>query len=171
MKQLKWIFAALALVAFTFGAQAQQKTKFGHIDTNELMQVIPGRKDAETKLQDYAKQLEAQLQAMSVEYQNKVTEFQNNEKNYDNVIKMTKAKEIGQLEQRITEFQQSAQESLGAKESELMQPLIDKAKTAINEVAAEQGYTYVIDSSVGVLLVSPDSDDLLPAVKTKLGIN
>ena len=46
----------------------------------------------------------------------------------------------------------------------------DAEKAAIKAVAKEKGYGYVLDSSVGVLLVSPAGDDLLPVVKTKLGL-
>ena len=52
----------------------------------------------------------------------------------------------------------------------MLQPIIDKAKTAIDDVAKEEGYTYVLDSSVGVVLDSVDSNNIISKVKTKLGI-
>jgi outer membrane protein len=56
------------------------------------------------------------------------------------------------------------------KRTELFQPIIKKATDAINGVAKEKGYTYVLDSSAGTILFSTESDDLMPAVKTKLGL-
>ena len=107
---------------------------------------------------------------MRKEYETKVGEFQSKQDVMTDVIKDTKIKEITDLEKRITEFQQTAEADLQKKEQTLLQPIIDKAKTAINDVAKENGYTYVLDSSVGVVLYSVDSDDLLAKVKKKLGM-
>ena len=58
------------------------------------------------------------------------------------------------------------------RQSELMKPLVDRAKKAIEEVAKENGYSYIFDTSTGVgaLLYTPESDDIMPLVKKKLGI-
>ena len=87
------------------------------------------------------------------------------------IIRDNKIKEITDLEKRITEFQKTAQADLQKKEEKLLQPIIDKAKQAIDDVAKENNYTYVLDSSMGVVLYSIESDDILPLVKKKLGIN
>lgn len=52
---------------------------------------------------------------------------------------------------------------------QLVQPLIDKAKKAIEEVAKENGFTYIIDTSSGALLYS-GGEDILPLVKKKLNL-
>ena len=74
------------------------------------------------------------------------------------------------MDQRIQTYQQSAQQRLQDKEKELLQPIIDRAKQAISDVAKENGYTYVFDTSAGALLYQQDSDDILPLVKKKLGL-
>ena len=72
---------------------------------------------------------------------------------------------------RIEEFQQTAQKKLQERQTELLKPIVDRAKQAINDVAKENGYSYVFDSGTGALLYQPDSDDLMPLVKKKLGLN
>jgi outer membrane protein len=57
------------------------------------------------------------------------------------------------------------------KQQELIKPMLDKADKAVKEVGAEKGLIYVFDMSARVILYnSKESTDLLPAVKTKLGI-
>jgi outer membrane protein len=51
-----------------------------------------------------------------------------------------------------------------------MQPVISKATAAIEAVAKENKISYVFDTSKGEFLVVPDSEDILPLVKKKLGI-
>jgi len=60
---------------------------------------------------------------------------------------------------------------MGQKESQLLQPIIEKADKAIKEVGKENGYTYIFDLSRGsVVYFSEVSEDVLPLVKKKLGI-
>ncbi|MFW5892440.1 MAG: OmpH family outer membrane protein, partial [Bacteroidota bacterium] len=108
--------------------------------------------------------------AMQTEFQTKYQDFLENEANYSDLIKQSKQRELGNLQERITEFQESAQQDLVQRENKLLQPIIDQARDAIEEVAEEQGYTYVFDMSAGSLLYANPGDDILPLVKDKLGI-
>ena len=45
------------------------------------------------------------------------------------------------------------------------------AKKSVEEVAKENGYKYVIDSSQGMLLYADASDDIMALVKKKMGLN
>lgn len=150
---------------------SQQKLKFGHLNSNDLFAVMPEREAAQKALQDYSKQLEDQLVAMQDELEKKYNDYTANQATFSDMIKKTKEEELTSMQQRIQLFQQNAQQELQKKESELLQPIIEKAKKAIEEVAKENGYTYVFDTGTGALLFWPkESDDLLPVVKTKLKI-
>ncbi len=162
------VLAALTIIPMA--SLAQTKGKIGHINSSDLLLLLPERKNAETSLQAFAKTLEDQLTSMTNEYEKKLTEYQTNLKVMADPVREAKEEELADLERRIRDFQMKAQQSVGKKEEELMEPMIEKANTAINEVAKENGYTYVFDTSAGLLLVYPDGDDILPLVKTKLGI-
>jgi outer membrane protein len=169
MKTIK-ISLLMFVVALSTTVMAQKGAKVGHINSNELLTAMPERTAVQKDLEEYANELKATLDVMRKEYEAKVGDFQGKQDVMTDVIKETKIKEITDLEKRITEFQQTAEADLQKKEQSLLQPIIDKAKNAINDVAKENGYTYVLDSSVGVVLYSVDSDDILAKVKTKLGI-
>ena len=126
--------------------------------------------DAQKELQEYSKELEAQLLAMNSELQTKYGEFQANEALMTDVIKEAKIKEIQDLELRFNQFQQSSNESLQQKQQEVVTPLMTKAQNAINEVAKESGYTYIFDISLGSFAYVEESRDIMHLVKSKLGI-
>lgn len=160
----------MVVVALSTTVTAQKSAKIGHINSNDLLSAMPERNEVQKELEEYAGQLKVTLDAMRKEYETKVGDFQAKQDVMTDIIKNNKIKEITDLEKRIGEFQQTAEADLQKKEQALLQPIIDKAKTAINDVAKENGYTYVLDSSVGVVLYSVEGDDILPKVKTKLGI-
>lgn len=169
MKTIKAILLA-AVITMSFSAFAQKSVKIGHINSNELLAAMPERETIQKDIEDYAAQLTTTMDAMRKEYESKVADFQSKQDVMTDIIRDNKIKEITDLEKRITEFQKTAQADLQKKEEKLLQPIIDKAKQAIDDVAKENNYTYVLDSSMGVVLYSIESDDILPLVKKKLGI-
>lgn len=168
---MKKIIALIGFVAVAAFANAQTAPKLGHIDSQALLQAMPERAAAETKVSDFAKTLENQLKTMSTEYQSKLAAYQEKEATgtMTKTEKETVEGEIMQLQQRIQDFQTSAQEKIQKQQAELLQPLIDKAKKAIEDVGKENGFTYILDSSVGVTLYTA-GEDILPKVKAKLGL-
>ena len=167
MKKVLIAFIALFTVVLAENAYAQ---KLGHINSAELIEVMPERAKITSDLEAYAKQLETQMNTMMTEYQSKTTEYQTNEQVWTDIVKRAKLQDITGLEKRIQEFQQTAQQSLADREKELATPLLDKAQKAIKDVANANGYTYVFDTSSGTILHYPDGDDILPLVKKHLGI-
>ncbi len=149
---------------------AQKTIKLGHINSNDLMQIMPGRDSAQTVLQAEVQELETTLKTMQSEMEKRYNEYMENQSGWTELIRNTKQREIQDMGARIQEFQENAQKQLQQREQELLKPIIDRAKKAIEDVAAEGGYSYVFDSGVSALLYSPESDDIMPLVKKKLGL-
>ena len=158
----------LLSLTFLISISSFSQNKFGYIDSQELLLLMPERKTAEEEVQTFAKSLESQLQAMTAEYQQSVQEYQANEATYTDLVKQDKVTEITGLEQRIQSFQQNAQQALQSKEQELLEPILQKARRAIEDVASEGDYTYIFDKSVGSILYVKESENILEKVKKKL---
>ena len=172
MKKLTiYILGLVCLSSFAANAHGQTEQKFGHINTNLVIFIMPQRKAALKILEEYTKTLEEQLTEMTEERLTKVEEYQAQEKEWLEEIREAKAEEIRQMENRIRQFQRTAQEAVQKKEADSMQPIAQSVHAAIREVANREGYTYVFDTGVGAILVAPESDDLLPLVKEELGLN
>ncbi|MDZ4666559.1 MAG: OmpH family outer membrane protein [bacterium] len=165
LKSLVVLFAVLILAGSNANAQ-----KLGYVDLQELMQLMPEYKKANTDMEAYGKSLEDELKKLSDEFQKKVADYQKAEKTLNEAIKDVRQKELQEMQGRIQEFQQSAQENIRKREAELLKPIIEKAKIAISGVAKDGAYSYIFDSSVAGFLYKPDGDNVLPKVKTKLGI-
>jgi outer membrane protein len=156
------------LVLFAGGLSAQT-LKFGHIDFQQLILVMPEREGATKALAKVQTDLDTQNATMQKEYQDKMKDYVAQQKTYTDAIRTTKEEELQSLNQRIQSFQQQAQETYSKEQEKLFQPIIEKARKAITDVGKEQGVLYVFEVN-GLLYHSDQSVDLLPLVKTKLGI-
>jgi len=168
---MKRVVLALALV-FGVASTAVAQQKVGHINVDELLAVMPETQTAQAEIQKYQTQLEGDAQAMQEEY---MTKMQNAQANVDTWTQLRLQKEQEELEsmgQRIMAFNQSAQQELQRKQMDLMLPIIEKAQEAVNKVAADNGFTYILDASASkaVVVYLDGGDDIMPLVKAELGI-
>lgn len=170
MRNWMKLTAVLLLVVATVTVKAQT-LKFGHIDMQALIQVMPERASAETEFNKFQDELEEILGDMQKELQTKMSEFEKMDASVSEIKRNAKVTEIQDLQQRIQNYQVTAQQQLQQKQSELLAPVFDKAEKAIADVAKENGLIYVFDiGSKVVLYQSSQSVDILPMVKAKLGI-
>ncbi|MDA3953089.1 MAG: OmpH family outer membrane protein [Bacteroidales bacterium] len=171
---MKKIFKILLIAVLISGSSAiAQKTdyKFGHINSNELLSVMPERDSAGIVLQAYSQMLQQEMEAMQTEYQRKVDAYLEKQETYSDLVRQSKETEIQEMQRRVQEFQSTAQQDYQQKEAEIFKPIMDKAQAAIEKVAKVNGFTYVFDLGAGGLLYFSDqSIDILPLVKKELGI-
>lgn len=170
MKRFLTLVAVFAFAAMNNITNAQE-LKFGHIDSNQLLQQMPERTKAQAELEKYAKQLEDQMAAMQTEFETKYQQYMAQADSLPPVLREAREQELANIQQRFQTFQRTAQNEMATKEGALLQPVIEKAKQAIDDVAAENGFIYIFDISSGTILYqSEKSVDILPLVLAKLGI-
>lgn len=162
----------LAALFFGLSSTAMAQQKIGHINADELVGMMPEAKLAEEELRKYSEQLQKDLTDMETELQTRIAAFRDNEQMMTTVTRESKAKEIQQLQMRIQEFSQLAQQDLQNKQVELLGPIFEKASKAIEDVAREKGFAYILDSSQSkaVVVFAEGGEDIMPLVKAKLGI-
>ena len=170
MNRILIAFVLISSLVSTSALLAQSHYKFGHINSTQLLSLMPETKAADSSLQKFGVSLESQLKTMTAEYQGKITDFKSKEGSMAEPIREAKLKEISDLEDRIQTFQESAQSSMQKKKEELYTPILKKAEEAINAVAKENKYSYIFDTGAGALLFAQESEDVLALVKSKHGI-
>jgi outer membrane protein len=169
---MKKIFVIVILLVAGMASQVNAQTlKFGHIDIQQLITVMPERATAMANLEKTAGELEDLLGTMQTELQTMFQEYTTKRETMSEIVRKAKEEDIQTKQQRIETFRAQAEQQIQQKQQESMAPIIAKADSAISVVAKEQGLIYVFDiSSRVVVYQSPQSVDVLPLVKKKLGI-
>ena len=162
----------LMMAAFLFlsPAQAQVQTaRFGHIDTQSLLEAMPERTSIQTEIETAASQFEQEIVRMQGDLEAKVGEYQQQAESWPAAIRAQKEQEITQDQQGLEQFYATGQQELGAMEARLLEPMIERAREAIQAVGAEEGFTYIFDTSSGAT-VYEGGEDVISMVKAKLGL-
>jgi outer membrane protein len=172
MRRFISIASLMIIVALAGQSAIAQSFKFGHINSDELIQSMPEYDSATVKLEKFRKELVNALELMQVEFNNKTDVYQKAAKTLSDVVKQTKEQELMDMQKRIQDFQTNAQTQLQNKQSEVFQPIYTKVDKAIKDVGKENGFFYVFDVAKGALLYFDEtkSVNVMPLVKTKLGL-
>lgn len=171
MKNKRLLIALIVASLFGMNSIAQKSPKLGHINSQELLAAMPETDSAQMKIQKIAKEYEKQLELMQVEFNNKYQTYLNEVDTYTKLIRQTKETELQDLQERIQQFQLTAEEEIQNQRGLLFQPIIEKAQKAVQDVAKENGFSYVFDTGTGaVVYFAEDTEDLMAKVKVKLGI-
>ncbi len=167
---MKKVIKLTLAVALLLGSTSVFAQKLGRISTNEIILTMPELKEVQTNMQAYVKNLEEEMEALQVERNNKLQEYQKNYETYTDAVRDMKAKDLESVQNRIREFEQVAQQDIQKKDNELMAPLYEKAKNAIDKVASTNGFTAIFETGSLVYFDAANLTDITPLVKKELGI-
>lgn len=163
------IIVLVACVCLFGATPLHAQTKLGYISLSELISAMPEYKKADTSMVDYQTALNQNFDDMKSEFNEKDSMLSSKD-----TVKYTKAqieikrKQLGELYLKLQGYQAQASQLYQQKQQELMAPITKKAQETVQQIAKENGYTYVFLKDA--LVVSPPAEDLLPIVKKKLGL-
>jgi len=164
IKKAALIIAATGCLTY---AKAQ---KIAHVSLDSIIMVMPETKVATDATQNYKKGIEQEIVTMQSEFEAKYKDYIEKKPTMSQPVMQNKEQDLQQLQQRIEAFKQQANQDIQMKYAELTSPILEKAKKAIDAVAKEGGYKYVLDTSPsnGSVLYSEPAEDIFAAVKKKL---
>lgn len=173
MRKLVLLFA---LALGTFATQAQNPTassKIGFADVDYIFSQMPEAKQIDTELKSTQQQLKNQIDTKSQEFQKKLADYQANLNTMLDAVRQNTERELQQLQENLQKLQQDAQVTIQNKQSQLMEPVYQKVGKAIEDVAKENGYTFILNQQIGgldVILYGDENNDVSDLVLKKLGV-
>lgn len=164
----------ILLCTFVLSQSAiSQKSKIAYINTNALWQLMPEKAEADSVLNQEKLAIQTYYVDQQKDLQAKAQEL-NEDPNFDKdkLVYQQKIKDIQDRSKKLDAFVAEAEEELKKKQSELYTPIREKMENAINAVAEENGYEYVLDSSFGnIIYRKSESYNILEKVKNKLNLD
>ena len=166
----KFIICAICAIC-GFTTASAQAPKFGHVNTQEIIQAMPELTTARTEIEKLTEQYQNDLKQMQDELQKKAEAFEKEEPNLPDNIKQRRNQELQDLYQRIQQTYQDNDQALAKAQQEKMQAITSKVLEAIKGIGQEGGYIYIMEMGAGIPYISTTlSTDLTAQVKAKLGL-
>ena len=169
----KFLFSTIATLLFVSSSLAQGM-KIGYADANLILNLHPDAKAVNSELESHQTMLTTRLEAKYKDYQTRLQDYQQNGATMDDVLRKNMEEELVQMQESIRQLEQEGQNSLIKKQTDLLQPVFDKIRTAIDSVAKEIGYDFILSAGtqgIDVILFAKEEHNVTNMVLKKLGID
>ena len=166
----KFIICAICAIC-GFTTASAQAPKFGHVNSQEIIQAMPEYTKAKTEIEALTTQYEADLKSMQDELQKKAEAFDKEQATLPDNIKQRRQTELQDMYQKIQQSYQDNQQALAKAQQEKMQAITTNVVDAIKAVGQAGGYVYIMEMGAGIPYISTTlSTDVTAQVKQKLGL-
>jgi outer membrane protein len=170
---MKKILAALLVtVCFAFAAEAQ---RYAIVDTKYILDKIPDYKDAQKSLDVVSEQWQKEIDAKQAELDRMYRNFEAEQVMLSDELKKKREDELFMREKELRDLQRKRfgfEGDLFKKRQELVKPIQDKVYMAIQKIAANRQYDFILDKSEGITVIFADpkldrSEDVLRELGVK----
>ena len=163
---------ALLVVMFVLPLGVMAQAKFGHMNSQDVISVMPEFTKAQADLDALSKQYQKEMETGQAEFQKKYQEYLAQADSLPRNIAERRQKDLQEMAQRQEAFQQEAYQAMQKAQQDAMTPIYKKLDEAIQAVGKAEGVVYIFDlARTPIPFVGAQSVDLTAKVKTQLGIH
>lgn len=168
-----FLIAAFSLMLTAFSANAQ---RYAIIDTKYILDKIPEYKDANKKLEEMADAWQKEIDLQQADLDKMYRQLETEKAMLTPELLKKREDEIFNKEKQVRELQRRRFGFEGdyfRKKQELVKPIQDKVYNAVQRLATERLYDFILDKSEGITVIFADpkldkSDDVLKILGVKL---
>jgi outer membrane protein len=149
---------ALALVTALSGRASAQGQKFAYIQSSVLLDQAPGRAAAESLFMKETDVFKDQIKRMSDSLNAMVASFEKRQASMTAAAREKEGRDLAAKEQSYQARTRELEQKANQRQSELVQPILDRIKLAIEDVRIEGGYSFIFNADQGSPIVALDKN-------------
>ena len=170
---MKKILVSLCLFAgFAFTAVAQ---RYAIIDTRYILDKLPEYKDAQKTLDATANMWQKEIDSKQEQLNKMYRDFEAEQVMLTDELKKKREDEIFNKEKEVRDLQKKRfgyEGDLFKERQKLVKPIQDKVYTAVQKLAVDRAYDFILDKSEGITVIFADpkldkSEDVLKELGIK----
>ncbi len=166
------LLLAFCIMVLAFGAHAQ---RYGIVDTKYILEKIPDYKEAQKKLDQFSLQWQKEIDDKQAQLDKMYRDFEAEQVMLSEELKKKREDELFIREKELRDLQRKRfgfEGDLFKKRQELVKPIQDKVYNAIQKIAVNRSYDFILDKSEGITVIFADpkldrSEDVLRELGVK----
>ncbi|MBK7433317.1 MAG: OmpH family outer membrane protein [Chitinophagaceae bacterium] len=164
MKKTFLLAALFSIAAITATAQ-----RYAIIDSKYILDKLPEYKEAQKKLDQFSEQWQQEIDQKQALVDKMYKDYQAEQVMLSDALKKKREDELYNKEKELRDLQKKHfgfEGDLFKKRQELIKPIQDKVYTAVQKLAVEKQYDFILDKSEGITVIFADpkldkSEDIL----------
>jgi len=177
-RRVSWgagVLVAVLVGALVWVPTSQAQQRIGYVDTEYILNQLPEYTSVQQKLDQLEQRWREEIQSQQERVETLEAEFEAREVLYTEEERQRRRESIQQARKKVEQLRQQyfgPEGRLYTRQQELMRPIQERVLSAVESVATEAGYDYVLDRKGETLfLFARDEHGLNDQVLRELGIN
>lgn len=170
MKKIVFVIVCLCTIAGTAMAQ-----RYAVVDTRYILDKLPEYKEAQKKLDQVSETFQREIDEKQAALDKMYKDYEAEQVMLSDVLKKKREDEIFIKEKEVRELQRKRfgfEGDLFKRRQELVKPIQDKVYNAIQKIAVNRQYDFILDKSEGITVIFADpkldrSEDVLRELGVK----
>jgi outer membrane protein len=153
------------------GAAAAQDLKVGYINSQDILAVAPGAQEAKDQFDADMVTYRTEVEQLAAELEDLIQQYDQQQALLSPAAKQTRETDIRARQQAYQARVAAIDERAGLRQQELVQPVMDRINTAIEDIRVEGSYAFIFDVSSGAVVAVDPLLDLTQEVVARLQAN
>lgn len=170
-----FLLAACSLLLVTLSMSEGEAQRYAIIDTKYILDKMPEYKTAQQQLDDVAAAWQKEIDGQQTELDRMYKDFEAEQVMLSDELKEKRKDQLFNKEKGLRDLQRKRfgfEGDLFKKRQELVKPVQDKVYNAVQKLAVQRGYDFILDKSEGITVIFADpklekSDDVLRELGVK----
>jgi outer membrane protein len=162
------LVAGLVLLASATAVQGQSTFKVGYINSAVLLEEAPGAREASEQFDRDLQGFYSEIETMSQELQQLIEQYDRQQMMLSAAAKSQREEEIRVRQQAYQTRVEQLEEQAGLRQQELVQPITERVNEVIEQIRAEESYSFIFDVAAGSIIAADPTLDLTPEVLRRL---
>ncbi len=169
---MKKLVLSLAILVLSVAAFAQ---RYAVIDSKYILEKLPEYKEAQTRLDDFSRLWQQELDQKQATVTKMFKDYDAEQVMLPDNLKKKREDEIYNKEKELRDLQRKRfgfEGDLFKKRAELIKPIQDRVYNAVQKLAVDKQYDFILDKSEGITVIFADpkldkSEDVLKNLGVK----
>ncbi len=165
----------LLIACVLFFASATYAQRYAIIDTKYILDKMPDYRDAQKNLDEVATGWQKEIDKMQAELDKMYKDFESEQVMLSDDLRKKREDQLFVKEKALRDLQRQRfgfEGDLFKKRQELIKPIQDKVYNAVQRLAVQRGYDFILDKSEGITVIFADpklekSEDVLRELGVK----
>jgi outer membrane protein len=170
---MKHLLSLLSVMLFSASLATAQR--YAIVDTKYILDKMPEYKEAQTKLDQFSIQWQKEIDDRQAQLDKMYRDFEAEQVMLSDELKKKREDELFIREKEVRDLQRKRfgfEGDLFRKRQELVKPIQDKVYNAIQKIAVNRSYDFILDKSEGITVIFADpkldrSEDVLKELGIK----
>ncbi len=166
--RVRMVLGLVAVGMLAAAVPVSAQAKIAYLDSRRILQEAPGAQQARTAIEQEMRAFQQRLQTLQDSLQKVIQDYQQRSLTLSPDARRTEEQKIAAKQRELQAQADQLELDANRKQTELMQPVMDRVEKAIEDIRKEGGYAIIFDAASAAMVSADSALDLTTQVINRL---